>query len=183
MFAKLPFPGCRCILCWCRLLRCFLLLFLPVPLPLVLLLHFLGQEQGFTFLFWLLHQRLQKCRITEVSISSSGQWVTAMLLFWQASIIPVTSTGEKTRTHAAFSCPWQPEHLSDILLHLLTQPISAHCNQMQLIGRWWQPRVCWICMLTPLFYRHTAKLQVKWDCALHSRLVPVFSTSHTHTHT
>lgn len=144
-------------------------------------LGFASAFPGFTFLFWLLHQRLQKCRITEVSISSSGQWVTAMLLFWQASIIPATSTGEKTRTHAAFSCPWQPEHLSDILLHLLTQPISAHCNQMQLIGRWWQPRDCWICMLTPLFYRHTAKLQVKWDCALHSRLVPVFSTSHTHT--
>ncbi|OPJ70413.1 hypothetical protein AV530_019560 [Patagioenas fasciata monilis] len=64
----------------------------------------------------------------------SSPWIHSDHLLIQASIIPATSTGEKTRTHAAFSCPWQPEHLSDILLHLLTQPISAHCNQMQLIG-------------------------------------------------
>lgn len=177
---KAPIPWMQTYFMLVQVTMLFSYAFLPVPLPLVLLLHFLGQEQGFTFLFWLLHQHLQKCRITEVRISSCGQWVTAMLSFWQASIIPATSTGEKTHTHAAFSCPWQPEHLSDILLHLLTQPISAHCNQMQLIGRWWQPRDCWICMLTPLFYRHTAKLQVKWDRALHSRLVPVFSTSHAH---
>ncbi|CAM9415976.1 unnamed protein product, partial [Bubo scandiacus] len=40
----------------------------------------------------------------------------------------------KTCTHATLSCPWQPEYLSDILPHLLTQSISAHRNQMQLIG-------------------------------------------------
>ncbi|RLW03576.1 hypothetical protein DV515_00006449, partial [Chloebia gouldiae] len=41
----------------------------------------------------------------------------------------------KTCTHRAPSCPWQPEHPSDIPPHLLTQSFSAHQNRMQLIGR------------------------------------------------
>lgn len=53
---------------------------------------------------WLLHQCLQRCRISKIRIGSSGQWVTAVLLFWQASIIPATSTGEK-HAHTSPSLP------------------------------------------------------------------------------
>ncbi|EOB07501.1 hypothetical protein Anapl_02029 [Anas platyrhynchos] len=77
-----------------------------------------------------------KHRITTIRVSQFLQPVSISGAFILAGQHNSSNQHQgKTSTNTALSCLWQPEHLLDILPHLLTQSISAHQNQMQLIGR------------------------------------------------